>query len=374
MLILQPICGFPKICSLKPSKVETKKTAVEPLTEFVFKQTWKVRKVFGLIHTGRAMQPKANGTCMREWECSHCTQATSKGLRSNLLARPVWMRPFWTSWIRKFCTSVPLAPCCSGSRLETGAIFFFFFFFILSSYRVNMTGGTMWKIVAVNPETTPECVFRIHSVLLKTNCFVLDRYCCCLCFSYCVNAPKILTIQEEHGYLSWQRLTARQIWMASSEHRWSQIHSRWDFRVLVQESFAGFAFSQFSVSGGGMALWSIAIPDSSGFVPVASVPCFLSRWQHDRMIFLNLCCSCCNSSNLCWFCQETKNKRKEEVNRIILVDLGSPVNKPFQKAPASTFLLNNIRVSCLDICSSVLHGTGFQHSVSFCSTNAWRSK
>ncbi len=40
---------------------------------------------FGLIHTGRATH--ANGTCCCEWECSHCTEATSKDLRSNLRAR-----------------------------------------------------------------------------------------------------------------------------------------------------------------------------------------------------------------------------------------------------------------------------------------------
>ncbi len=44
------------------------------------------RKDHGLIHTGRATRREANGTCVREWECSHCMQATSKGLHSNLLA------------------------------------------------------------------------------------------------------------------------------------------------------------------------------------------------------------------------------------------------------------------------------------------------
>ena len=39
------------------------------------------------IHTGRATRRKANGTCWCEWEYPHCTQATSKGLRSNLRAR-----------------------------------------------------------------------------------------------------------------------------------------------------------------------------------------------------------------------------------------------------------------------------------------------
>ena len=34
-----------------------------------------------------------NGTHMHEWECSHCMQATSKGLCLNSRARPVWMRP-----------------------------------------------------------------------------------------------------------------------------------------------------------------------------------------------------------------------------------------------------------------------------------------
>ena len=32
----------------------------------------------GPIHTGRATRRKANGTCCCQWECSHCTQATSK--------------------------------------------------------------------------------------------------------------------------------------------------------------------------------------------------------------------------------------------------------------------------------------------------------
>ncbi len=45
--------------------------------------------LWGLIHTGRARRRKANGTCVPEWECSHCGQSTSKGLRSNLRARPV---------------------------------------------------------------------------------------------------------------------------------------------------------------------------------------------------------------------------------------------------------------------------------------------
>ena len=40
---------------------------------------------WGLIHTGRAMQRKTNGTCVHEWECSHCTPATSKGLLVRVL-------------------------------------------------------------------------------------------------------------------------------------------------------------------------------------------------------------------------------------------------------------------------------------------------
>ena len=35
----------------------------------------------GPIHTGRAGAMQTNGTCCCEWECSHCTQATSKDLR-----------------------------------------------------------------------------------------------------------------------------------------------------------------------------------------------------------------------------------------------------------------------------------------------------
>ena len=38
-------------------------------------------------------QRKRMGTCVRELECSLCTQATSKGLCSNLRARPVWSGP-----------------------------------------------------------------------------------------------------------------------------------------------------------------------------------------------------------------------------------------------------------------------------------------
>ena len=38
------------------------------------------------IHTGRARATQANETCCCEWECPHCTQATSKDLRSNLRA------------------------------------------------------------------------------------------------------------------------------------------------------------------------------------------------------------------------------------------------------------------------------------------------
>ncbi len=37
--------------------------------------------------TRNATQSKANGTCVPEWECSHCMQATSKDLCSNLCAR-----------------------------------------------------------------------------------------------------------------------------------------------------------------------------------------------------------------------------------------------------------------------------------------------
>ena len=50
----------------------------------------------GPIHTRRARATEANGTCCRQWACSHCTQATSKDLHSNFCARcvphPVWMR------------------------------------------------------------------------------------------------------------------------------------------------------------------------------------------------------------------------------------------------------------------------------------------
>ncbi len=41
----------------------------------------------GLIHTGRARATQENGTYWCEWGCPHCTQATSKDLRSNLRAR-----------------------------------------------------------------------------------------------------------------------------------------------------------------------------------------------------------------------------------------------------------------------------------------------
>ena len=44
----------------------------------------------GLIHTGRACIMQANGTYCRQWECSHCMQATSKEKHSNLRARRVW--------------------------------------------------------------------------------------------------------------------------------------------------------------------------------------------------------------------------------------------------------------------------------------------
>ncbi len=51
----------------------------------------------GLIHTGRACVTPANGTYCCQWECSHCSQATSKEKRSNLraccVARPVWIWP-----------------------------------------------------------------------------------------------------------------------------------------------------------------------------------------------------------------------------------------------------------------------------------------
>ncbi len=46
---------------------------------------------------------QANGTCCHQWECSHCTQATSKEkcsfLRAHRVARPVWIRPehFWAT-------------------------------------------------------------------------------------------------------------------------------------------------------------------------------------------------------------------------------------------------------------------------------------
>ncbi len=49
--------------------------------------------------THRAMRNamQSNGTCYYQWECSHCTHATSKDLHSNLRARgiphPVWIRP-----------------------------------------------------------------------------------------------------------------------------------------------------------------------------------------------------------------------------------------------------------------------------------------
>ncbi len=43
-----------------------------------------IRLFWGLIHTGRACVTPANGTCCCQWECSHCTQATSKEKRSNL--------------------------------------------------------------------------------------------------------------------------------------------------------------------------------------------------------------------------------------------------------------------------------------------------
>ncbi len=39
-----------------------------------------------LIHTACAMRHKGNGTCVYEWECSHCMQATSKEKCSNLHA------------------------------------------------------------------------------------------------------------------------------------------------------------------------------------------------------------------------------------------------------------------------------------------------
>ncbi len=45
------------------------------------------QKPWPLIHTGRATRRKTNGTCWCEWECPHCTQATSKDLHSNLRAR-----------------------------------------------------------------------------------------------------------------------------------------------------------------------------------------------------------------------------------------------------------------------------------------------
>ncbi len=42
---------------------------------------------WGPIHTGRAHATQANGTCWCEWECPHCTQATSKDLCLNLCTR-----------------------------------------------------------------------------------------------------------------------------------------------------------------------------------------------------------------------------------------------------------------------------------------------
>ncbi len=42
------------------------------------------KKVFGSFFL---LWRKANGTCGREWECSHCTQATWINLHSNLRAR-----------------------------------------------------------------------------------------------------------------------------------------------------------------------------------------------------------------------------------------------------------------------------------------------
>ncbi len=45
---------------------------------------------------------QANGTCCCQWECSHCTQATSKEKCSSLCARrvahPVWIGPFRGPW------------------------------------------------------------------------------------------------------------------------------------------------------------------------------------------------------------------------------------------------------------------------------------
>ena len=44
-------------------------------------------------HPHRTRTRKANGICWCEWECPHCTQATSKDLRLNSRSRPVWIGP-----------------------------------------------------------------------------------------------------------------------------------------------------------------------------------------------------------------------------------------------------------------------------------------
>ncbi len=62
----------------------------------------------GLIHTGRATPHKANGTCVHEWECSHCINI--KGFAFEFArARPVWMKPNYI--VRIPDPGLPAVPC-----------------------------------------------------------------------------------------------------------------------------------------------------------------------------------------------------------------------------------------------------------------------
>ncbi len=52
-----------------------------------FANLWKFSTRKALFTQDAHTRRKANGTCVPKWECSHCTQATSKGLRLNSCTR-----------------------------------------------------------------------------------------------------------------------------------------------------------------------------------------------------------------------------------------------------------------------------------------------
>ncbi len=60
------------------------------------RKMWNWERFRPNSHRTRTLVTPANGTCCCQWECSHCSQATSKEKCSNLharcVARPVWIR------------------------------------------------------------------------------------------------------------------------------------------------------------------------------------------------------------------------------------------------------------------------------------------